>query len=72
MKVHRPENVTGGLTGWVSSQRTDVKQLEEEKTALEGQLEEIKLQLERDEYTSVAQMRCAFEILCFDTLMYTI
>lgn len=38
----------------------DVKQLEEAKETLEGQLEEIQLQLERDGYTSVAQMRCMF------------
>lgn len=44
----------------VLSQRAEVKQLEEAKKTLEGQLEEIKLQLERDEYTSVSQMRCVF------------
>lgn len=38
-------------------QRADVKQLEEAKKTLKGQLEEIGLQLERDGYTSVAQMR---------------
>lgn len=72
MKVHHHEIVTGGLVRGVSSQRTDVKQLEEEKKTLEDQLEEIKLQLQRDEYTSVAQMRCVFasEIFrksCFDS-----
>lgn len=72
MKVHQHENVTGGLVWGVSSQRTDVKQLEEAKKTLEGQLEEIKLQLERDEYTSVAQMRCVFvsetfRKSCFDS-----
>lgn len=40
--------------------RADVKQLEEEKETLEGQLGEIRLQLERDGYASVAQMRCTF------------
>lgn len=42
------------------SQRADVKQLEEAKKILEGQLEEIRSQLERDGYTSVAQLRCIF------------
>lgn len=37
----------------IVSQRADVQQLE-------GQLQEIRLQLERDGYTSVAQMRCIF------------
>lgn len=40
------------------SQRADVKQLDEAKKTLEFELEEIKTQLERDGYTSVAQMRC--------------
>lgn len=40
------------------SQRADVKELEEAKRTLEGQLAEIRLQLEGDGYTSVAQMRC--------------
>lgn len=38
-------------------QTADVKQLEEAKKTLKGQLEEISLQLERDGYSSVAQMR---------------
>lgn len=60
MKAHQPEDVTGGLVRGVLSQRTDIKQLEDAKKTLEDQLEEIKLQLERDGYTSVAQMRCEF------------
>ncbi|XP_074507165.1 myomegalin-like isoform X2 [Sebastes fasciatus] len=43
--------------------RADVKQLEEEKETLEGQLGEIRLQLERDGYASVAQMRSALQRL---------
>ncbi|XP_026230057.1 myomegalin-like isoform X3 [Anabas testudineus] len=62
-QIHRPENVTGGLVRGVLSQRAEVKQLEEAKKTLEGQLEEIKLQLERDEYTSVSQMRSALQSL---------
>lgn len=58
MKSHAPEAVTGGLVRGVLSQRADVKQLEEAKKSLEGQLGEIRLQLENDGYTSVAQMRC--------------
>lgn len=50
-----------GAPGWaLVSQRADVNQLEEAKRTLEGQLEEIRSQLERDGYTSVAQMRCIF------------
>ncbi|XP_078119731.1 myomegalin isoform X3 [Sander vitreus] len=45
------------------SQRADVKQLEEAKKILEGQLEEIRSQLERDGYTSVAQLRSALQRL---------
>ncbi|XP_075954462.1 myomegalin-like [Anarhichas minor] len=41
----------------------DVKQLEEARKTLEGQLEEIRLQLERDGYTTVAQMRSALQRL---------
>ncbi len=49
-----------GVTGATVSQRADVQQLEETKRTLEGQLEEIRLQLETDGYTSMAQMRCIF------------
>lgn len=54
----------------VPTRETDVKQLEEEKKTLEGQLEEIHLHLEQDGYTSVAQMRYSFvsEMPCCPTL----
>jgi len=48
------------VIGPLVSQRADVKQLEEARKTLEGQLEEIRSQLERDGYSSVAQMRCSF------------
>ncbi|CAJ1072090.1 myomegalin isoform X8 [Xyrichtys novacula] len=51
-----PVCVTGAAKGGVY-QRADVQQLEEEKRTLESQLEEMKFQLERDGYSSVAQMR---------------
>lgn len=57
MRSHDPEGVTAGLVRGVLSQRADVKQLEEAKKTLEGQLGEIRLQLEKDGYASVAQMR---------------
>ncbi|XP_022610484.1 myomegalin-like isoform X2 [Seriola dumerili] len=63
VKAHEPEGVTGGLARGLLSPRADVKQLEEAKTTLEGQLEEIRLQLEKDGYASVAQMRSALQRL---------
>ncbi|CAB1443016.1 unnamed protein product, partial [Pleuronectes platessa] len=57
------EAVTAGLVRASLSQRAELKQLEEEKKTLEVQLEEIKSQLERDGYTSVAQMRSAVQRL---------
>ncbi|XP_062260294.1 myomegalin-like isoform X2 [Platichthys flesus] len=57
------EAVTAGLVRASLSQGADLKQLEEEKKTLEVQLEEIKSQLERDGYTSVAQMRSAVQRL---------
>lgn len=73
MKARGPEGVTGAPVRGAASQRADVTQLEEAKETLEGQLEEIQLQLERDGYTSVAQMRCIFVAgilrnLCFNCL----
>lgn len=53
MKARGADGVTGVPVRGVVSQTADVKQLE-------GQLQEIRLQLERDGYTSVAQMRCIF------------
>ncbi|KAL6104456.1 pde4dip [Pungitius sinensis] len=41
----------------------DSKQLEEARKTLEGQLKEIRLQLEKDGYTSVAHMRSALQRL---------
>ncbi|XP_067385108.1 myomegalin-like isoform X5 [Channa argus] len=58
-KTHHP----GELVKRSLSQGLNVKQLEEEKKRLEGQLKEIKLQLERDGYTSLAQMRSAMQKL---------
>ncbi|XP_056277540.1 myomegalin-like isoform X4 [Pseudoliparis swirei] len=52
-----------GVIGPLVSQRADVKQLEEARKTLEGQLEEIRSQLERDGYSSVAQMRSALQRL---------
>ncbi|XP_034412300.1 LOW QUALITY PROTEIN: myomegalin-like [Cyclopterus lumpus] len=52
-----------GVIGPLVSQRADVKQLEDVRKTLEGQLEEIRSQLERDGYTSVAQMRSALQRL---------
>ncbi|XP_031710402.1 myomegalin isoform X3 [Anarrhichthys ocellatus] len=52
-----------GVIGPLVSQGADVKQLEEARKTLEGQLEEIRLQLERDGYTTVAQMRSALQRL---------
>lgn len=60
MKLCESEGVTGGLARGALSQRADVEQLEEAKKTLEIQLEEIRLQLDRDGFTSVAQMRCIF------------
>ncbi|XP_039671038.1 myomegalin-like isoform X7 [Perca fluviatilis] len=57
IQVCETEVVTRALV----SQRADVKQLEEAKKILEGQLEEIRSQLERDGYTSVAQLRSALQ-----------
>ncbi|XP_031137029.2 myomegalin isoform X2 [Sander lucioperca] len=59
IQVCETEVVTRALV----SQRADVKQLEEAKKILEGQLEEIRSQLERDGYTSVAQLRSALQRL---------
>ncbi|XP_047188050.1 myomegalin-like isoform X4 [Scophthalmus maximus] len=63
VKSHEAGGVTGGLVRESLSQRADIKQLEEAKKTLEGHLEEIRLQLERDGYTSVAQMRSAVQRL---------
>lgn len=52
-----PESVTGVAVRGRVPQAADIKQLEEAKETLKGQLEEISLQLERDGYSSVAQMR---------------
>nr|XP_046263627.1 myomegalin-like isoform X3 [Scatophagus argus] len=58
IQARGPECVTGTpLRG------ADVKQLEEAKKTLENQLQEICLQLERDGYTTVAQMRSALQRL---------
>lgn len=54
--------MTRGLVRGAQSQTADVKQLDEAKKTLEFELEEIKSQLERDGYTSVAQMRW---VICF-------
>ncbi|KAK5888903.1 hypothetical protein CesoFtcFv8_014954 [Champsocephalus esox] len=50
-----------GAEGVTSALVSDVKQLEEAKNTLEVQLKEIKSQLERDGYNSVAQMRSALQ-----------
>ncbi|XP_070775639.1 myomegalin-like [Enoplosus armatus] len=63
IQARGPEGGTGALLRGVVSQRADVKQLEEAKRTLEGQLEEIRLQLDRDGFTSVAQMRTALQRL---------
>ncbi|GAA6234826.1 myomegalin-like isoform X5 [Lates japonicus] len=63
VKLHESEGVTGGLARGTLSQRADVEQLEEAKKTLEIQLEEIRLQLDRDGFTSVAQMRSALQRL---------
>ena len=46
-----------GMLAQRADGKRDKQQLEEAKTTLEGELEEIRSQLERDGYTSVAQMR---------------
>ncbi|CAK6952464.1 myomegalin-like isoform X6 [Scomber scombrus] len=62
-----PDNVSGGLVMGSLAQRADGKrdkqQLEEAKATLEGELKEIRSQLERDGYTSVAQMRSSLQRL---------
>ncbi|XP_045907547.1 myomegalin-like [Micropterus dolomieu] len=58
-----PESVTRALVRGLVTQKDDVKQLEEAKKTLEGQLEEIRLHLERDGFTSVAHMRTALQRL---------
>ncbi|XP_070701394.1 myomegalin-like isoform X2 [Pempheris klunzingeri] len=63
VKVCGPEGVSGAPVRGVVSQRADVKHLEESKRTLEGHLEDIRSQLERDGYTSVAQMRSALQRL---------
>ncbi|XP_050926027.1 myomegalin isoform X4 [Lates calcarifer] len=63
VKLCESEGVTGGLARGALSQRADVEQLEEAKKTLEIQLEEIRLQLDRDGFTSVAQMRSALQRL---------
>ncbi|XP_008280462.1 myomegalin-like isoform X2 [Stegastes partitus] len=63
MKARGPNGATGGLGRRLLSQRVDVKQLEEAKKTLEVELEEVKSQLERDGYTSVAQMRSVLQRL---------
>ncbi|XP_035803441.2 myomegalin isoform X3 [Amphiprion ocellaris] len=63
MKARGINSVTGQLGRGLLSQRADVKQLEEAKKRLEVELEEVKSQLERDGYTSVAQMRSALQRL---------
>ncbi|XP_039998702.1 myomegalin-like isoform X3 [Xiphias gladius] len=63
VKAREPEVVIGGRARGVLFQRADVKQLEEAKDTSEGQLEDIRLQLARDGYTSVAQMRSALQRL---------
>ena len=60
MEASETAGVTGGLVRGGLSQKADVKQLEEAKETLEGQLKGIRLQLERDGYTSLAQMRYIF------------
>ncbi|XP_026168604.1 myomegalin isoform X3 [Mastacembelus armatus] len=63
VKACGPDSVSGRLVRQALSQDADVEQLKEAKKTLEGQLEEIRLQLERDGYTSVAQMRSALQKL---------
>ncbi|XP_070831102.1 myomegalin-like isoform X6 [Chaetodon trifascialis] len=63
IQARGPEGVTGAAVRGTVSQRADVKHLEEAKETLQGQLEEIQSQLERDGYTSVAQMRSALQRL---------
>ncbi|KAM9719666.1 myomegalin-like isoform 10-T10 [Menidia menidia] len=63
VKARGSERVTAGLTGGVFSQRADIQQLEEEKKALEAEFEEIKSELEKDGYTSIAEMRNALQRL---------
>ncbi|KAM7379228.1 hypothetical protein PAMP_004793 [Pampus punctatissimus] len=62
-----PECVSGGLVRGLLAQQADgerdIQQLKEEKTTLEGELKEIRSQLDRDGYTSVAQMRSAMQRL---------
>ncbi|KAM4552804.1 myomegalin isoform 4-T4 [Odontesthes bonariensis] len=62
-KAEGSERVTAELIGGVFSQKADIKQLEEAKRALEVELEEIKSQLEKDGYTSMAEMRSALQRL---------
>lgn len=76
LKARGPVSATAAPVRGIVSQTADVKQLEEAKKTLEGQLKEIRLQLETDGYNTMAQMRCIFvsEILrklkycCFFTL----
>nr|XP_020471629.1 myomegalin-like [Monopterus albus] len=61
VRTRGPVGVAIGPTREVLSQRVDVEQLEKAKKTLEGQLEEIRFQLERDGYSSVSQMRSALQ-----------
>ncbi|XP_034559899.1 myomegalin-like [Notolabrus celidotus] len=63
LQSHGPVCVTRAAAREEVFQRADVQQLEEEKRTLESQLEEMKIQLERDGYSSVAQMRNALQRL---------
>ncbi|XP_069013277.1 myomegalin-like isoform X4 [Embiotoca jacksoni] len=58
VKTRGPECATGGL-----ARGTDAKQLEEAKQSPEVELEEIRSQLKRDGYSSVAQMRSSLQML---------
>uniref|UniRef100_UPI0037E7AEA3 myomegalin-like isoform X2 n=1 Tax=Semicossyphus pulcher TaxID=241346 RepID=UPI0037E7AEA3 len=63
IQARGPEGVIGAPVRVELFQRADIQQLEEAKRTLEGQLEEMRLQLDRDGYTSVAQMRSALQRL---------
>ncbi|XP_041847738.1 myomegalin-like isoform X2 [Melanotaenia boesemani] len=63
VKAQEAECVTTELVRGAFSQKADLKQLEEAKRSLEVELEEIKYQLEKDGYNSMAEMRSALQRL---------
>ncbi|KAK7945717.1 hypothetical protein WMY93_001445 [Mugilogobius chulae] len=51
------EDCKGAIHSWTSVQASEIQHLEDERTTLEAELEEIQCQLERDGFSSLSQMR---------------